>query len=163
MGTASTPSIGTAPTNIHSSEKKIPEIFPTFSRFLLSNSNEGGDGLQRITEKELIGVIYENKVYFTRMARRFLHSDADVEDVIQETIYRTFKSFNTLNELAYLKTSLTRILINQCINLLRKSPPAPITAAVETGAKDANYHKTEIRQLVEMLEQDLREVAILYY
>ncbi|OCA88104.1 hypothetical protein A8F94_09805 [Bacillus sp. FJAT-27225] len=115
------------------------------------------------TEHQLISTIYEHKHYFTRIARRFLRSDADVEDAVQEMIFKAFKSSRTLKEPNYMKTWLTRILINQCNDIIRKRPPIQSHALKEPGGDDANFHKTEIRQLFDMLNPGLRLIAILFY
>ncbi|ALC92640.1 hypothetical protein AM500_03570 [Bacillus sp. FJAT-18017] len=110
----------------------------------------------------LISAIFENKEYFTRIGR-FLRTEADVEDALQEMIYKTFKSIRNLNEPNHLKTWLTRILINQCNDIIRKRPTVQVSTNMEPGGDDANFHKTEIRQIINMLNPELRTVAILFY
>ncbi|WP_043930396.1 hypothetical protein [Bacillus sp. EB01] len=54
--------------------------------------------MQTESEHMLISAIFENKEYFTRIARRFLLTEEDVEDALQKMIYKAFKSIKNLNE-----------------------------------------------------------------
>ncbi|MDF2607887.1 MAG: polymerase sigma factor, sigma-70 family protein [Bacillales bacterium] len=113
-------------------------------------------------EELLIKTIYENKNYFYRIAKRMLHNEHDVEDALQETIYRSFKSLNNLKEDQYIKTWITRILINQCYNLLKKQSENHELHS-EEGLNDKNYQNYEIIDLINRLDSELKTISILFY
>lgn len=62
----------------------------------------------------------ERRLY--RVARTMLRSDADCEDAVQEALLKAWAKRGTLREEAYFETWLTRILINECRNLVRRRP-----------------------------------------
>lgn len=54
------------------------------------------------------------------ISKSILRNDADCEDAVQEAIAVGFDKLHTLKYDKYAKTWLTRILINECYNILRK-------------------------------------------
>lgn len=62
----------------------------------------------------------ERRLY--RIARTMLRSDADCEDAVQEALLKAWAKRNSLREEAFFETWLTRILINECRNLVRRRP-----------------------------------------
>jgi RNA polymerase sigma-70 factor (ECF subfamily) len=118
--------------------------------------------LNSAKEELLIRTIYDNKNYFYRIAKRMLHNEHDVEDVIQETIYRSFKSLNKLKEDKYIKTWITRILINLCSDYLKKQVKNQ-ELYFEEGSNDKNYQNYEIIDLINKLNSELKTISILFY
>lgn len=55
-----------------------------------------------------------------RAARSILQNDADAEDAVQEAYMRAYQSFHQFHGDARLGTWLTRIVINECLERLRK-------------------------------------------
>jgi RNA polymerase sigma-70 factor (ECF subfamily) len=76
--------------------------------------------IKKQIENQLVATMYENKQYFYRIAKRILLSEEDVEDAFQDTIMKAYKSISSLKNEQYLKTLLTRILINQCFTIMKK-------------------------------------------
>ena len=62
-----------------------------------------------------------------RGARRLTRSDADAEDLLQDTLMRAYIGFHTFSEGTNLKAWLYRILTNQFINTYRKKQRQPQT------------------------------------
>lgn len=56
-----------------------------------------------------------------RVAKSILHNDEDCADAIQSGILRAWQKLETLREDAYFKTWLTRIVINECYQILREA------------------------------------------
>lgn len=110
-------------------------------------------------------LILTHKSYLYSLARRYLNHDEDCADAIQETIFKSFRSISTLREPTFFKTWLSRILINECIQLLRAQKRALIIEQSEWDCKTANvpYEAIELREAVAYLEDDLRIVIQLYY
>ena len=59
----------------------------------------------------------ESSLY--RVAKSILHSDEDCADAIQNGILKAWKRRDTLRNDKYFKTWLTRIVINECYQLMR--------------------------------------------
>lgn len=59
----------------------------------------------------------ESSLY--RVAKSILHNDEDCADAIQNGILKAYQKLDTLQNEAYFKTWLTRIVINECYSLLR--------------------------------------------
>ncbi|HEX9407774.1 MAG TPA: sigma-70 family RNA polymerase sigma factor [Thermoanaerobaculia bacterium] len=60
-----------------------------------------------------------------RAARRFLRSEEDARDAVQDTFVSAFKSIGTFQENSQLATWLHRILINSCLMKLRTQKRRP--------------------------------------
>lgn len=54
-----------------------------------------------------------------RVSKSILINDMDCEDAVQEAVLKAYSKRNSLKEEKYFKTWLTRILINECYQLLR--------------------------------------------
>jgi len=50
----------------------------------------------------------------------FLHNSEDAKDCVQEAVLSALKSFNSLKNINFFKTWLTRIVINKCKDYLKK-------------------------------------------
>jgi len=97
-----------------------------------------------------------------RTAYLYLGTEADALDAVDEAVYKGLISCKKLREPQYFATWMTRILINECKNELRRrkrtvnAPELPETAAEEFDAlpiKDALFR----------LPRDLKEPVILRY
>ena len=69
--------------------------------------------------KEVLNV--ERSLYHT--ARAILADDEDCADAMQNAILHAFEKLHTLRSEAYFKTWLTRILINECYQIIRSKHP----------------------------------------
>ena len=74
-----------------------------------------------MTKEELGTLILNSERQLYSTAKTILIKDQDCADAIQETIVKAFSKIGTLKNDKYAKTWLTRILINECYTLLRKS------------------------------------------
>ena len=65
-----------------------------------------------------IVLTYKEDLY--KIAKTRLDNEADIEDMIQETMLETYKSIRKLKEPAKLKKWMIKILVNRCNKLYRK-------------------------------------------
>lgn len=65
-------------------------------------------------------IIKECEIELYRIAKARLYNEADVEDAIQETIIRAFKSIKKLKNSKFFKTWIIKILINNCNVIYKK-------------------------------------------
>jgi RNA polymerase sigma-70 factor (ECF subfamily) len=114
------------------------------------------------------------------VARRFLGSNEDAEDAVQETFIKAFKAVSTFEERSQLHTWLHRIVVNTSLMKLRERRRKPhesiedllptFTAdghqAIESREwSDAVFERKEtasiVRQAIEMLPHQHRAVLVL--
>ncbi|MHC1685234.1 MAG: sigma-70 family RNA polymerase sigma factor [Clostridiaceae bacterium] len=119
--------------------------------------------IDKSQENILIEAVYENKSYFYRIAKRILQKEEDVEDAIQEMILKGYKAIGTLRNREYIKTWLTRILINQCNNIIKKNRDIIYNDDSIIGIEELDYNKIEMIELINKLDDSLRVIAILFY
>ena len=68
-----------------------------------------------------VRLIDTHKQSMYKIARSYFTSDEDIADAIQDTIETCWKSIGHLAEAEYFRTWMTRILINKCIDIIRKN------------------------------------------
>lgn len=90
-----------------------------------------------------------------------LGNHADQEDAVQECIHKALRKRETLKNDGYLKTWITRILINECHNVLRKRKREELTDEVYISAPPDAEHG--LYEAVSMLEERLRVPVVLHY
>lgn len=102
-----------------------------------------------------------NSLY--RISKSILKYDADCEDAVQEAIATGFGKLSTLRQEAYARTWLTRILIHECYNLLKKREK---TAEMLAEPEDTEYVGSDYSDLYDalrMLKKEYRLTIVLYY
>lgn len=117
-----------------------------------------------MNKQQLGSLILESQESLYRVAKSLLNNDADCGDAICETIARAFEKLHTLKSDAYAKTWLTRILINECHNILRKGKKIVYLEDYEQkeeAQKQQDY--SELYEAIRKLPEDGRLVIVLYY
>ncbi|MBU5347843.1 sigma-70 family RNA polymerase sigma factor [Paenibacillus lautus] len=104
---------------------------------------------------------YERNLY--GLARLYLNREEDCADAVQETIVKSFIALSTLKEPAYFKTWLCRILIHECLQLLRSQQRLRMVEPAEEIVDALPYEAIELKEAVAYLEDDLRRVIQLHY
>lgn len=100
-----------------------------------------------------------------RVAKTMLRSEHDCADAAQQAILRAWEQLDTLHSARYFKTWLVRILINECMTMLRRQQRlAPYDeAAVEAiPASSADDH-SDLYAAITALDEKLRLPVVLYY
>lgn len=121
------------------------------------------DEFFRIFEK------YQETLY--RIAFIYVKNKEDALDVVQETAYRSFKSFHTRREPKYTQTWLIKIAISCSIDLLRKRNkvvpivPHQMTEMVESDSDldDEMTVHLSLQQVMEVLDEMEKSVILLRY
>jgi RNA polymerase sigma factor, sigma-70 family len=72
--------------------------------------------MKELFEQEYIKI--EKSLFMVALG--YLHNTEDAKDAVQESVFLAYKSFNKLREIKYFKTWITRIVINQCKNNLKR-------------------------------------------
>ncbi len=71
--------------------------------------------------EEFLNQILEAEETLFHVAFSILHQQQDCADAVQEAILKAYARKEKLRKPEYFKTWITRILINECYNLLRKN------------------------------------------
>ena len=106
------------------------------------------------------------KLYKTGMA--ILKNDDDVCDAIQETLISAYKNFESLKEIQYFSTWITRILINKCYDLIKKNKKvAYLNEQMEIEANESYYDRykedSTVERVLSQINPELKLVTVLYY
>lgn len=117
------------------------------------------------TFEELI-IPQKNKLYKTGIA--ILKNDSDTCDAIQETLISAYKNFESLENVEYFGTWITRILINKCYDILRKNKKISyINKELEVDSDTSYYDmykaESQVERVLNLIDSDLKLVAVLYY
>ncbi|XEC94482.1 RNA polymerase sigma factor [Paenibacillus tarimensis] len=110
-------------------------------------------------------LIRANEPFMYGIARSILKSDPDAGDAIQETIIKAYNSISKLREPNYFRTWLTRILINECRQIVRRnSKLVPVKDVIEPeGTRNIYDSSMEMEDLLDGLDPEHKEVIVLYY
>lgn len=99
-----------------------------------------------------------------KIARAMLRDDEDAADAISDTILICWEKMGQLKKTEFFKTWMTRILINQCNDILRQRKKVyPVEEVEEVPAKLEEYDNVEWMETMKCLDEKYRLVMILYY
>lgn len=96
-----------------------------------------------------------------RVALSILRNDADVQDALQETVLKAWEKQRTLREEAYFATWITRIAINVCKEMLRKTKR--LVLMDELPETQTTSDGITLKMLMECLPEKLRLPFVLQY
>lgn len=118
--------------------------------------NQDADAFTELMQRQM------QSMYKTAWA--MVENDADVADVIQETILACYEKIGQLKSDNYFHTWLMRILINKCNDLLRKRRRVRLTEELlEIPVTEEAYENAEWKEVLRELDDKYRVVVLLYY
>lgn len=99
-----------------------------------------------------------------KVARSYLHNDADAADAISETVLVCFEKLDTLRQPRYFRTWLVRVLIRKCQDMLReRKRSVPLEEAAPVAYIEQGHARVEFLALLDSLDEKYRTVLLLYY
>jgi len=107
---------------------------------------------------------YEDPMY--RVAYSYMRNEHDAVEAMQELTYRSYRSIHTIKEPQYIRTWLTRILINICHDMLRKQKrEISSDLLVEQQLDDRCEQAIEIELIdtLTSLSDEQREIIMMKY
>ncbi|MBQ3567134.1 MAG: sigma-70 family RNA polymerase sigma factor [Oscillospiraceae bacterium] len=117
-------------------------------------------------DPEAFITIMENcKSDMYKVAISILHNDNDAADAISETILKCWSEIGKLKKEKYFKTWLTRILINNCNDIIRKNSHTVYVEsydAIEPADSEDVYSK-DVKDCLDALSENSRLIMLLYY
>lgn len=106
--------------------------------------------------------LLKNRLY--RTAYLYLGNEANALEAVDEAVYKGLKSLHKLRQPEYFNTWLTRILINECkqeLKRLTRTYPAENLPLYK--AEEFNYDALPLQEAIDKLPEELRSVVILRY
>ena len=110
-------------------------------------------------------ILTTNYAMFYRIAYSYVHSEADAQDIVQESAYKAIYHARKLKKQEYARTWICRIVINEAVSFLRKQKKEQTEPVLkELAAAEQNQEeRTDLRKAMEALAPEERTVIILRY
>ena len=113
-------------------------------------------------ERRFTTKMLENEQMLYRIACVFLRSEHDRQDAMQETALKAWQYRDRLREEQYFKTWITRIMVNECRMIIRKSKRMIVTDTLPEQMTPENRN-LETRLMLESLPEKQRIPLVLHY
>lgn len=115
-------------------------------------------------KQSFVELIELHKQSMYKIAWSYLHNDEDAADAIQETILKCYEKIGKLKNESYFTTWLTRILINNCKDILQKKKRETLSEVLpEQGDVCRELENYEFQELLKTIDEKYRLVLLLYY
>ena len=122
-------------------------------------------------EQAFAELIEQYKLPIYNTAKSILKDEDDVCDAIQDTALSIYKNIPNLKNEEYFKTWVIRITINKCYDILKKhklNNEKMLKAQEDVSELHTNFDnnvilQTDLQTTLELLEEDLKIVTVLYY
>lgn len=100
---------------------------------------------------------------FYRIAFSYVRSEADAQDIVQESAYKAIYHARKLKRPEYAKTWICRIVINEAVSFLRKRKKEQAEPMDREMAGRESEDMTDLRNALEKLPPEEKTVIILRY
>ena len=123
--------------------------------------------MQNVKET-LVNYIKENEDKFYRIAFSYSKNEDAALDIVQESIVKSLNHINKLKNEEYVKTWFYRILINECLQYIKKNKRIITYESQEIENKiewndDISINGIDMYKYIQKLNKKLRTVIILRY
>ncbi|QSX06634.1 sigma-70 family RNA polymerase sigma factor [Sedimentibacter sp. zth1] len=120
-----------------------------------------------MNKKEFTERITVIKKQLYNTAFLYLGNEQDSMEIVDESIFKAYKSLKTLNHPEYFNTWVIRILINECKQEFKRQKRIKLDENIEFTAneniEDFNYDSLPLKEAVNKLPYDLKSIIILRY
>ena len=111
-----------------------------------------------------VTLMEQHKINMYKVARSYLRNEEDIADVMQQTILDCYEHLDTLKKTSYFKTWMTRILINNCLDIIRKNERNTNIDMLDLiTVQDQETDIFEFIDTLERIDEKYRTILILYY
>ena len=123
--------------------------------------------MKQILYEKLIQYILENQDRFYRVAYSYTRHQEDALDAVQSAICKALEAHENIKNADAIKTWFYKILINECLTVLKKRGKVVLTA--DTVAQEEVYYEKgyeqggDIEQELEKLEMDIQVIIKLRF
>ena len=121
---------------------------------------------QRLHPKDLEVYLKANEKRLYRLAYSYMHSDADSKDMLQNAMIKAFTNLSRLKNSEYMDTWFYRILINTCLDQLRRMSREsiyPLEEDTMLQEQEDILQSEELHQLLFTLDPKTRTIILLRY
>lgn len=121
---------------------------------------------QRLHPKDLEVYLKANEKRLYRLAYSYMHSDADSKDMLQNAMMKAFTNLPRLKNSEYMDTWFYRILINTCLDQLRRMSREsiyPLEEDTMLQEQEDILLSEELHQLLFTLDPKTRTIILLRY
>ena len=100
-----------------------------------------------------------------RVAWSYMGNHADVEDAVQDALIKAWEKRDTLRDLKLFRPWMTRILSNQCKDLLRRRKKWNFRPLEDAAAQEVEIPEADapVLEAMRKLKPELRVLITLYY
>ena len=123
--------------------------------------------MKQILYERLIQYILENQDRFYRVAYSYTRHQEDALDAVQSAVCKALEAHENIKNADAIKTWFYKILINECLTVLKKRGKVVLTA--DTVAQEEVYYEKgyeqggDIEQELEKLEMDIQVIIKLRF
>lgn len=114
-------------------------------------------------KKEYVLLVQESKEMLYRIAYGYLGNETLSIDAVDEAVYLGYIHRKEVRNLAYSKTWLTRILINECYRLQKRQKREFITETLPELVSEDVFESIPLKEALQKLQDDLKKVILLRY
>lgn len=118
---------------------------------------------KKISKETYTSFIKENKEMLYRIAFGYLRDEVKSLDAVDEAVYLGYVHIKDLREPKYLKTWLVRILINECLKIIRNNKRELIMEVLPEDSESLGEDLIHLQIAIASLSEDLRKVIVLRY
>ena len=116
-----------------------------------------------MTSEEFTVRIMDMKKTLYHIACGILRSEADREDAVQECICKAWEKQDSLKSDSAFKAWVTRILINECYDICRRSGKVVVLDELPESTAPEETGDRELRDLIMDMDEIYRMPIILFY
>lgn len=116
-----------------------------------------------MTKKEFIDKVLETELTLYHVSKSILQNNTDCKDVVQEAILKAYEKRNSLRNVAFFKTWLVRITINECYSFKRKHKNTIPYEDLSIAQDGLNEIHTNLYLAIQQLDEKRRLPIVLYY
>jgi len=116
-----------------------------------------------MTKDDFTVQILDMKKTLYHIACGILRSEADREDAVQECILKAWEKRDSLKSDAAFRAWVTRILVNECYDICRRSGKVVVLDELPESAVPEDTQGRELRELIMEMDEIYRMPIILFY
>ena len=107
--------------------------------------------------------ILDNYEAMYRLAYSYVRNEEDALDIVQESVYKAIKNAGKVQQEAYIRTWIWRIVMNTAVDLIRsRKNETGLEEAGETGKEDT-YQDFDTLEALKILEPRDKAVIVLRF
>ncbi len=110
--------------------------------------------------------IINNQEYLYRLAYSYVKNKDDAFEIVQNTIYKSLSSIETIHDINSIKPWITKILINSCFDFIKKNSKMVVKDEVFDSIEDNNgqiLDKLVLKDAIDKLPTKLKSIIILRF